>query len=87
MDQHEVQSVFTNLIQHGRKALIPYITAGDPELAVTEEIVMAMVQAGADIVELGVPTRSVSRRRRDPAGCSAGAGGENLIKYLSWLNP
>ncbi len=50
-----VQSVFTNLIQHGRKALIPYITAGDPELAVTEEIVMAMVQAGADIVELGVP--------------------------------
>ena len=39
----------------GRKALIPYVTAGDPEPGVTVSLMHAMVQAGADIVELGVP--------------------------------
>lgn len=39
----------------GRKVLIPYVTAGDPEFAVTVPLMHAMVAAGADIVELGVP--------------------------------
>jgi tryptophan synthase alpha chain len=39
----------------GRKALIPYVTAGDPEPSVTVPLMHAMVTAGADIVELGVP--------------------------------
>ena len=38
-----------------RKALIPYITAGDPERAVTVPVLQAMVRAGADMIELGVP--------------------------------
>lgn len=38
-----------------RKTLITYITAGDPSLAKTEELVYALEKAGADIVELGVP--------------------------------
>lgn len=36
-------------------AFIPYITAGDPSLAQTEEIVLALAEAGADVVEFGVP--------------------------------
>ena len=37
------------------KAFIPFITCGDPSLAVTERIVYAMVEAGADLIELGIP--------------------------------
>jgi tryptophan synthase alpha chain len=39
----------------GRKAFIPYITAGDPDLATTEALLLALAGAGADIIELGVP--------------------------------
>ena len=38
-----------------RKALIPYITAGDPDLATTVQLMHGMADAGADILELGVP--------------------------------
>ena len=37
------------------KALIPFITCGDPDLETTERLVRAMVEAGADLVELGLP--------------------------------
>ena len=37
------------------KAFIPFVTCGDPSLDVTEEIVYAMVEAGADLIELGIP--------------------------------
>ena len=39
----------------GRAAFIPYITAGDPDLAATERLAVALAAAGADILELGVP--------------------------------
>jgi tryptophan synthase alpha chain len=39
----------------GRKALVPFITAGDPSLAATVPAMHALVQAGADVIELGVP--------------------------------
>jgi tryptophan synthase alpha chain len=46
---------FVALKRDGRKALIPYITAGDPQPWVTVPLMHALVKAGADIVELGVP--------------------------------
>lgn len=46
---------FAQLKQQGRKALIPYLTAGDPNPDFTVPLMHAMVQAGADILELGVP--------------------------------
>ena len=39
----------------GEKALIPFVTAGDPDLATTEALVPALALAGADAIELGVP--------------------------------
>jgi tryptophan synthase alpha chain len=46
---------FDNLKAEGRKAFIPYITAGDPDLATTENLLLALAVAGADVIELGVP--------------------------------
>lgn len=40
---------------HNKKALIPFITCGDPSLKVTEQLVYAMERAGADLIELGIP--------------------------------
>ncbi len=46
---------FALLQQQGRKALIPFVTAGDPDLATTQSLMHGLVAAGADIIELGVP--------------------------------
>ncbi|MEC7816397.1 MAG: tryptophan synthase subunit alpha [Pseudomonadota bacterium] len=50
-----IEGVLNTLKQQGRKALIPYITAGDPHPDQTVELMHALVEAGSDIIELGVP--------------------------------
>lgn len=50
-----IQSTFATLKANNKKALIPYITAGDPHPKFTVELMHAMVKSGADIIELGVP--------------------------------
>lgn len=46
---------FKQLEQQGRKALVPYVVAGDPEPGLTVELMHRLVAAGADIIELGIP--------------------------------
>lgn len=46
---------FNLLKEEGRRALITFITAGDPDLDTTIELVLAMEKSGADIIELGIP--------------------------------
>ena len=46
---------FRALRERGEAALIPFVTAGDPDLEVTEALVLAIAEAGADAIELGVP--------------------------------
>lgn len=50
-----IDKTFERLRSRNEKALIPYLMAGDPYLERTEEIVLEMARAGADIIELGVP--------------------------------
>jgi len=50
-----ISQCFANLKKDGQTALIPYITAGDPEPWVTVPVMHALVEAGADILELGIP--------------------------------
>ncbi len=45
-----IKQIFAN-----GKAFIPFVTAGDPNLEITEQLVLAMAEAGADLIELGVP--------------------------------
>jgi tryptophan synthase alpha chain len=50
-----IAATFLALQQQGRKALIPFITAGDPHPSMTVALMHALVAGGADVVELGVP--------------------------------
>ena len=50
-----IATTFSTLKSQGRKALIPYVTAGFPFADVTPELMHAMVAGGADVIELGVP--------------------------------
>jgi tryptophan synthase alpha chain len=50
-----IASKFAALAAAGRKALIPFVTAGDPSLEATVPVMHALVAAGADVIELGVP--------------------------------
>lgn len=50
-----IAATFQRLSREGRKALIPYVTAGFPYADVTPELMHGMVEAGADVIELGVP--------------------------------
>ncbi len=50
-----IEERFERLRREGRKAFIPYLTAGDPTLEITRDLVIALDKAGADVVELGVP--------------------------------
>lgn len=52
---HRITRTLATLQAEGRKALIPYVTAGFPYADVTPELMHAMVAAGSDIIELGVP--------------------------------
>jgi tryptophan synthase alpha chain len=50
-----ISGKFRELAGKGELGLVVYITAGDPSLDATEKIVLGAVEAGADIIELGVP--------------------------------
>ncbi len=50
-----IAATFEALRAQGRKALIPYVTAGDPFVETTVDVLLAMAEAGADVIELGVP--------------------------------
>jgi tryptophan synthase alpha chain len=50
-----IAQVFEKLKKTGRPGLIPFITAGDPDLATSVELVLTLAAAGADLVELGFP--------------------------------
>ena len=69
------------------KAFIPFVTCGDPSLEVTEQLVYAMADAGADLIELGIPFS-------DPTAGGAGHPGgkcaravrrrDQRIRFSTW---
>jgi len=55
MPVDRIDACFARLRASGRKALIPFVTAGDPGLDATVPVMHALAAAGADVIELGVP--------------------------------
>ena len=56
----KIQAAFDRLQMQGRKALIPLIVAGVPDVGTTVSLMHTLVEAGADIIELGIPVDAVS---------------------------
>jgi tryptophan synthase alpha chain len=52
---NRIRDAFIQLRRSGRGGFIPFITAGDPDLATTELLLIELAKAGADIIEVGVP--------------------------------
>jgi tryptophan synthase alpha chain len=52
---NRIDTAFARLHAQGRTALVPYVTTGDPSLDATLDVMHAIVDAGADVIELGVP--------------------------------
>lgn len=52
---NRIDIAFDNLRREGKKGLITYITAGDPDMDATAELIVEMEKWGADIIELGIP--------------------------------
>lgn len=52
---NRIEKRFADLAAKGEKAFIPFVAAGDPSLGYTSEIVLALEEAGSDVIELGVP--------------------------------
>lgn len=50
-----INKVLTQIAKENKKAFIPYITAGDPDLKGTELFIKALISSGASVIELGVP--------------------------------
>jgi tryptophan synthase alpha chain len=82
-----IAATFSALKKHGRKALIPYVTAGFPFADVTPELMHAMVEGGADVIELGVPFSDPSADGLviQKAGDKALAQGIGMVQVLNMV--
>jgi len=52
---NRIDALFTRLKSEGRRALMPFITAGDPDLPTTAALITELVQRGAHMIEIGIP--------------------------------
>jgi len=84
MAPSRIRSTFEALRRDGRKALVPYVTAGDPDLDTTLAVLVALADGGADVIELGVPFSDPMADGPviEAAMVRALAGGTTLAKVL-----
>ena len=82
-----IQAVMAELARQGRKALIPYVTAGDPEPSHTVSVMQALAEGGADIIELGIPFSDPMADGPviQKASERALARGVGLAQVLAWV--
>lgn len=85
-----IADCFAALREKGEKALIPFLTAGDPDMETTEALVLAMADAGADLIELGVPFSDPSGegptiQRSSARALAAGASLRTILQLVDRL--
>ncbi len=83
---------FGLLRARGEKALIPFVTAGDPDLATTEALVPALALAGADAIELGIPfsdpmAEGPTIQRSSERALRAGSSLRKVLQLVARLRP
>ena len=83
-----IGATFARLTNEKRKALIPFVTAGDPSPALTVPLMHAMVDAGVDIIELGVPFSDPMAdgpviQRSSERALKFGVGLKDVLSYVN----
>ncbi len=83
---------FAALRERGEGALVPFVTAGDPELATTEAVVRALAEAGADLIEIGVPfsdpiAEGPTIQRASQRSLAAGTTLRHVLQLVKTLRP
>ncbi len=83
---------FRALRSRGERALVPFVTAGDPDLATTGAIVVALAEAGADVIELGVPfsdpiAEGPTIQRASERALRGGASLRRILELVKTLRP
>ena len=74
------------------KAFIPFLTAGDPNLDVTKELILAMDKSGADIIEIGIPfsdpvAEGIVIQQADERALSAGTTTDKIFNMVKEVSP
>lgn len=83
-----IKKVFEDLAAQGRKGLIPFVTAGDPDPTQVVELLHALAQAGADVIELGVPFSDPMAdgpviQRSSERALAKGVNTRKILEYVS----
>ena len=83
-----IAATFEKLRREGRKALIPFVTAGDPSPEAAVPLMHALVAGGADVIELGVPFSDPMAdgpviQRSSERALKAGVSLKNVIGYVA----
>src|SRR5690606_29668743 len=83
-----IKSTFTQLRARGERAFMPFVTCGDPDMQVTRDLLLAYVEAGADIVEIGIPftdplADGPTIQRASERALAAGASMEGALEMIA----
>ncbi|MBW1845503.1 MAG: tryptophan synthase subunit alpha, partial [Deltaproteobacteria bacterium] len=87
-----IESRFSDMRERGECALIPFLTAGDPNLPTTEALVLDMAEAAADLIEIGVPfsdppAEGPTIQRSGGRALSSGTTLRGVLKLVNNLRP
>ncbi len=85
-----IEERFRGLRERGERALIVFLSAGDPDIATTEALVLAMSDSGADVIEIGVPFSDPTAdgptiQRSSERGLAAGASLRRVLEVVGRL--
>lgn len=83
---------FELLRERGERALVVFLTAGDPDLETTDALILAMAESGADVIEIGVPfsdpiADGPTIQRSSERGLAAGANLRRILGQVRRLRP
>jgi tryptophan synthase alpha chain len=83
---------FAALRARGERALIPFVTAGDPDLATSQLLVLALARAGADLIEIGIPfsdplAEGPTVQRASERALRSGASLRRVLELVKTLRP
>lgn len=87
-----LQQTFADLRVRNERALIPFVTMGDPDIATTEKLALAYLEAGADVLEIGIPftdplADGPTIQRASERALAAGATMDGALELIARLRP